>query len=96
MHQFGHGYMSCRGGRSTGRPLMVSDGSPASFNARAPPACKLCDETWFIVYPRFSSPSTVAPHQIAVVISLSETRVGCFEGEGGADWAGGGAMHDVV
>ena len=58
--------------------MMVSDDSPASFNAMAPPACKLCDDTRFVVYPRVRSPSTVAPHCTAVVMSLLETRVGCF------------------
>ena len=60
--------------------MMVSDGSPASFNAMASPARKLCDNTRFVVYPLFRSPSTVAPQRTAVVMSLSETRVGCFVG----------------
>ena len=68
--------------RDVHRPtlMMVSDGSPASFSAMAPPARKLCNDTRFVVYPLFSSPSTVAPQRTAAVISLSETQVGCFEG----------------
>ena len=58
--------------------MMVSEDSPASFNPMAPPACKLCDDTRFVVYPCVRSPSTVAPHRNAVVMSLLETQVGCF------------------
>ena len=66
--------------RDVHRPtlMIVSDDSPASFSAMAPPARKLCDDTRFVVYPRVRSPSTVAPHRTSVVMSLSETRVGCF------------------
>jgi hypothetical protein len=66
--------------RDVHRPtlMMVSEDSPASFNAMAPPARRLWEDTRCVEYPRSSSPSHVAPHRTAVVISLSETRVGCF------------------
>ena len=66
--------------RGVHRPtlMMVSKDSPANFNAMAPPACKLRDDTCVVVYPRVRSLSTVAPHRTAVVMSLSETWVGCF------------------
>ena len=39
----------------------------------APPALRLCDEIWFMVYPRVRRQSHVAPHRTAMPMSRSET-----------------------
>ena len=67
--------------REVHRPtrMMVSVDSPASFNAMAPPDLRLWDDTRLRVYPRLSKPSADAPHLTAMVMSRSDTRVGCCE-----------------
>jgi hypothetical protein len=58
--------------------MIVSVDAPASFNAMAPPERRLWDDTLLSVYPRSSNPSLVAPQRTAIVMSRSDTRVGCL------------------
>jgi hypothetical protein len=56
---------------------MVLSDAPLSFIAMAPPALRLCDEIWFMVYPRVRRQSHVAPHRTAIPMSRSETWERC-------------------
>ena len=66
--------------RDVHRPtfIIVSDDSPANFRAMAPPDRRLCEDTRLLVYPLLKRSSTAAPHRTAIVMSLSDARVGCL------------------
>ncbi len=59
--------------------IMVPSDAPLSFIAMAPPALRLCDKIWFMVYPCVRRQSHVAPHRTAILISGSETWECCPE-----------------